>query len=72
MSLDTKKAVEDAIRNAASDDKRTIDVGGTISAEAVTAEATAELGGGWSLGAIYRRLRRTNTREGGFKVTKEF
>ena len=70
--LNIEKAVNDAVTRAEDDHRRAVTVGGAISAEEVRAEATAEFGSGWSLAAIFRRLRRTQSNEGGIRVTKEF
>ena len=72
MALDTKKAVDDAIRNVDSDDRRTITFGGGITPEAITADTAATLGRGWSLTALYKRWFGSNTREGRIRVTKDF
>lgn len=72
MALDTKKAVEDAIRHVDSDDRRAIEVGGGVTKEAITADTTATLGRGWSLTALYKRYFGTNTREGHVRITREF
>lgn len=70
--LDIERSVNDAIQRAESDDKRDFRVEGSITGEQLRAEATAELGKGWSLAAIFRRLRRSKQNEFGFGVNKEF
>jgi hypothetical protein len=70
--LNIEKAVDDAVERAASDDRRTLEVGGAISAEEIRGEVSAELGQRWTLTGLFRRFRRTHVNEGAIRVTKEF
>ena len=69
--LDIEKAVDDAIRQSASDDKRTIDVAASITRDELRAQATAEVGRGWSASAFFRRFRRTKQNEFGVGFSKD-
>lgn len=70
--LDVEKAVDDAIRNAESDDKRTLDVAGSITRDELRAQATAEVGKGWSVSAVFRRFRKHRQNEFGVGFSKDF
>ena len=72
VPLDIEKAVNDVIQRATSDDKRALTVGGAISEDELRAEVAAELGKQWTLGALFRRFRKTKRNEFGIGVTKEF
>ena len=71
--LNIDKAVKDELaRMAADEHRKSLTVSGTVNAERIETKVGAEVGRGWSLAAIYRRLRKSKSDEGGFEVTKEW
>lgn len=70
--MDIDKAVKDELAREGQSDHKSINAGVTINDTTIEAQVGAQVGQGWSLAAIWRRFRGTNTNEAAIGITKDF